>query len=76
MTNNQALSFSFNLGEVYHDEGDYVNAIANYNKAIKLHPTDVRFYVRRAEAFLSLTDFHVSISIFTELSDTAYVKDN
>ena len=65
-----------NLGHDQSVQGDFDNALVNYNKAIELDPTNSIFYYNRAETRLhkgdaagAMADFNKAIEINPQYSD-------
>ena len=48
-------------GNKYYSQGDYINAIEMYSKAIKLNSSDHTYFSNRSAAHFALGNFEVSI---------------
>lgn len=58
--------YYYNLGNSYLDKGDYKNAIASYNKAIELDPTNSYSYTNRGYAYVELGELNLAFADYIE----------
>ena len=61
----EAISYN-NRGEVYRQQGESENAIADFNKAIELDPTDAIAYSDRGVVYFAQDEFEKAITDFTK----------
>lgn len=54
----------FREAEKYYSQGNYDQAIANYNKAIQINPNDAKVYVNRGVAYASRCNYDQAIADF------------
>ena len=59
----------YNRAHCLHDLGDLKGAIADFTSAIKIKPTEYRFYTGRGSAALTLGDYSAAITDFDKAID-------
>lgn len=66
LTYSQTSSEYYNSGNDKHQQKNYIGAISDYNKAIKLNPSFISAYINRATSKNKLSDYRGAIIDFSK----------